>query len=68
VADLSFDEVADQTLTQLETSNDPRDRGLLGWLNAVVRAACHRPPGHSELHVELPNDVMIHYVGAASFA
>ena len=36
MADLYFDEVADQTLTSLEASSDPRDRALLRRVNEVL--------------------------------
>jgi hypothetical protein len=96
VAELYFDEVADQTLAQLESSTDPLDRGLLARLSAVFDQLAMDPGDASvrarrfqsglwlvtvagrggeddwavlwEPHVELPNDVMIHYVGSASFA
>jgi len=96
VADLYFDEVADQTMAQLESSNDPRDRALLGRLNAVFDQLATDPGDASvrarrfqsglwlvtvagrvgeddwavlwEPHVARPSDVMIHYVGSASFA
>jgi hypothetical protein len=96
VADLYFDEVADQTLTQLEPSSDRQDRALLNRLNAVFDQLAADPGDASvrarrfqsglwlvtvagragedgcavlwEPHVELPDDVMIHYVGSASFA
>lgn len=96
MADLYFDEVADQTLTNLESSSDHRDRALVSRLNAVfdqlaadagdasVRARRFQSglwvvtvAGRAgeddwavvwEPHVELPRDVMIHYVGSASFA
>jgi hypothetical protein len=36
VAELWFDALADQTLTRLEASGDPRDRDLLERLDAVL--------------------------------
>lgn len=96
MADLYFDAVADQTLTDLESNSDHRDRALLGRLNAVFDQLATDPGDASvrarrfqselwvvtvagrageddwavvwEPHVELPDDVMIHYVGSASFA
>jgi hypothetical protein len=96
VADLYFDEAADHTLTNLESSSDHQDRALLGRLNAVFDQLAADPGDASvrarrfqsglwvvtvagrareddwavvwEPHVELSDDVMIHYVGSASFA
>jgi hypothetical protein len=48
VADLYFDEVADRTLTSLESSSDPRDRALLGRLNDVFDQIANNP-GHASV-------------------
>lgn len=96
VAELYFDEVADQTLTRLEASADPQDEALLHRINDVLDqlaadsgdASVRRRRFQSGLwlvtvagragendwallwepHVELPDDVMIQYIGSASFA
>jgi hypothetical protein len=96
VAELWFDEVADQTLTRLEASADSQDRALLQRINDVLDqlardsgdASVRRRrfqsglwlivlPGRAreddwallwEPHAAAPEDVMIHYIGSASFA
>ena len=96
MAELSFDEVADQTLTRLEASADAQDRALPHRINEVLDQLAADPgdasvrkrrfqsglwlvtvAGHAgeddwallwEPHVEAPDDVMIHYIGSASFA
>lgn len=96
MAELHFDEVADQTLTRLEASADRQDRALLHRINRALDQLAADPGDASvrgrrfqsglwlvavegrageddwallwEPHVELPDDVMIQYIGSASFA
>lgn len=94
MAERSFDEVADQTLTRLEASADAQD-ALLQRINGVLDQPAANPGDASvrgrrfqsglwlvsvagrageddwallwEPHVELPDEVMIHYIGSGSF-
>jgi hypothetical protein len=96
VPELWFDAVADQTLSSLEASTNPRDQELLARLDAVLHQLAADPGDTSvrgrrfqsglwlvtvrgradeddwavlwEPHVEIPDDVMVQYVGPASFA
>ena len=96
MAELSYDELADQALTQLEASTDAQDRALLHRINSVLDQLAADPGGAAvrkrrfqsglwlitiegrigeddwallwEPHVDRPEDVMVHYIGSASFA
>ena len=96
MAELYYDGLADQALTQLEASTDDQDRALLDRISAVLDQLAADPgdasvrqrrfqsglwlvtvrgrPGEDdwallwEPHTDAPEDVMVHYVGSASFA
>ncbi len=96
MAELSYDGIADHTLTRLEASTNHQDRALLDRSNEVLEQLGADPgdasvrqrrfqsglwlvtvPGRVgeddwallwEPHVDLPEDVMVHYIGPASFA